>query len=435
MSTIRSTAGLPGPRLPGAVQLGASLLNRRGTLAALHRRYGDTFSTVLPLLGRVVVANDPADVRTLFRSGPEVSDVIDQNLGRMFGPGSLFGQRGEEHRTRRRLMVPSFHGRRLEAYERIVESETEAELARRPMGEEFPINPSTMRITMNAILRAVFGAEGAEFDELRALLPRMVVLGSLLAVLPIPEWDLGGHAPWGRFRRHRRAYDDIVDRLVERAERDLDAREDVLSMLLQSRFEDGSPMSRAEIGDQLLTLLGAGHETTATVLAWAFERIRRHPELLERLVAEADGGGGGEDLIDATMVEAQRVRPVVDLIGRKVVADTLELQACTLSRGQTVVSSIEAVHNNPALFDHPERFDPDRFVGVRPDPAEWIPFGGGTRRCIGAAFAQMELRVVLRTVLRDYELVPTGAPDERWRFKGVAYAPADGGMVLLRPRR
>jgi len=192
-------------------------------------------------------------------------------------------------------------------------------------------------------------------------------------------------------------------------------------------------MSRSEIADQLLSLLAAGHETTATVLAWAFERIRRHPELMERLVTEADGGG--EDLIDATMVEAQRVRPVVDLIGRKVIAETLELQACTLSRGQTVVNSVEAVHNNPALFDHPERFDPDRFVGVRPDPAEWIPFGGGARRCIGAAFAQMELRVVLTTLLRHYELVPTGAPDERRRFKGVASAPADGGRVLLRPRR
>jgi cytochrome P450 len=434
LSTTQSTVRLPpGPRLPRAAQLGALLVKRRDTLAALHRRYGDTFTTVMPLLGRVVVANDPADVRTLFRAGPDVVDVIDQNLGRMLGPGSLFGQRGEVHRTRRRLMVPSFHGRRLKAYERIVESETEAELARRPVGEEFPIYPSTIRITMNAILRAVFGAEGAEFDELRDLLPRMITLGSLLAVLPIPEWDLGGYAPWGRFRRYRRNYDDIVDRLVERAERDLDSREDVLSMLLQSRFEDGSPMSRSEIADQLLSLLAAGHETTATVLAWGFERIRRHPELLERLVAEADSGG--EDLIDATMVEAQRVRPVVDLIGRKVIADTLELQACTLSRGQTVVNSVEAIHNNPALFDHPERFDPDRFVGVRPDPAEWIPFGGGPRRCIGAAFAQMELRVVLKTLLRNYELAPTGAPDERWRFKGIAFAPGDGGKVLLLQRR
>lgn len=434
MSTTRSMARTPpGPRSPGAVQLGALLVKRRDTLARLHRRYGDTFTTVMPLLGRVVVANAPADVRTMFRAGPDVVDVIDQNLGRMLGPGSLFGQRGEVHRTRRKLMVPSFHGRRLKAYERIVAAETEAELARRPAGEEFPIYPSTIRITMNAILRAVFGAEGAEFDELRDLLPRMITIGSLLAVLPIPEWNLGGYAPWGRFRGHRRNYDAIVDRLVERAGRDLDAREDVLSMLLQSRFEDGSPMSRSEIGDQLLSLLAAGHETTATVLAWGFERIRRHPELLKRLVEEADGDG--EELIDATMVETQRVRPVVDLIGRKVIADTLELQDCTVSRGQTVVSSVEAIHNNPALFDHPERFDPDRFAGVRPDPAEWIPFGGGTRRCIGAAFAQMELRVVLKTLLRHYELVPTSAPDERWRFKGIAFAPGDGGRVLLRPRR
>lgn len=432
MRSTRSTARLPGPRWPAAVQVGASLVNRRGTLAALHRRHGDTFTTVMPLLGRVVVANHPADVRTLFRAGPEVCDVIDENPARILGPGSLFGQRGEEHRSRRKLIVPSFHGRRLAAYERIVAAETEAELARLPMGVEIPSFPSTNRITLNAILRAVFGAEEAEFDELRALLPRWVTLGSVLAVLPIPEWDLGGRGPWSRFHRYRRAYDDILDRLIERAERDLDAREDVLSLLLQSRFEDGSRMSRAEIGNQLLSLIVAGHETTATVLAWAFERIRRHPELLDRLVAEADADGG--ELIDATMVEAQRVRPVVVLLGRKVIAETLALRECTVRRGQMVVTSVEAIHNNPALYDHPERFDPDRFVGVRPDPAEWIPFGGGTRRCIGAAFAQMELRVVLRTLLRGHRLIPTTAPDERWRFKGIAFAPAHGGRVLLRRR-
>ena len=203
-------------------------------------------------------------------------------------------------------------------------------------------------------------------------------------------------------------------------------------MLLQSRFEDGSPMTRPEIGDQLLGLLAAGHETTSTVLAWAFERIRRHQELLDRLVAEAEGDG--HELIDATMTEVQRVRPVADLIGRKIIADSLELKSCTLTRGETVVSSVEAVHNDADLFANPERFDPDRFLGVRPDPAEWIPFGGGARRCIGAAFAQMELRVALRTVLRHYTLEPTGAAGERCRVKGVTVVPAGGGKVALRPR-
>lgn len=436
MSTTQSAPSpvrVPGPRLPGPVQVAVSLADRRGALLAYHRRYGPTFTTVLPLLGRVVMASDPADVRTLFRAGPEVVDVIDQNLGRLLGPGSLFGQRGEVHRKRRRLLAPPFHGRRLPVYERIVEEETLAELAGRPAGVEFPTYPMTTRITMSAILRAVFGAEGAELDELRALVPKMVTLGSVLAVLPVPQWDLGGYAPWGRYRGLRRGYEDIVDRLVARAEEDPDSREDILSLLLRSRFEDGSPMSRPEIGDQLLSLLAAGHETTATVLAWAFERISRHQDLLERLVAEADGDGDG-GLIDATMTEVQRVRPVVDLIGRKIIADSLELRSCTVTRGETVVSSVEAVHNDPDLFGDPERFDPDRFLGSRPDPAAWIPFGGGARRCVGAAFAQMELRVVLRTVLRHHTLATTAAPGERCRFKGIATVPADGGRVTLTPR-
>lgn len=435
MSTAESTQSpvrVPGPRLPRPLQVAASLVDRRAAVLAFHRRHGPTFTTVLPFLGRVVVTNDSADVRTLFRAGPDVVDVIDQNLGRLLGPGSLIGQRGEVHRTRRRLLAPLFHGRRLPVYERIVEKETLAELAQCPEGAEFPIHPVTTRITMSTILRAVFGAEGAELDELRTLVPKMVNLGSVLAILPIPQWNLGGYAPWGRCRVLRKNYDDIVDRLVARAEEDLDSREDVLSMLLQSRFEDGSPMTRSEIGDQLLTLLTAGHETTATALAWAFERIRRHPELLDRLVAEADGDG--HELIDATMTEVQRVRPVLDLIGRKIIADSLELRSCTLTRGETVVSSVEAVHNDADLFANPERFDPDRFLGVRPDPAEWIPFGGGARRCIGAAFAQMELRAVLRTVLRHYTLEPTGAPGERCRFKGVAAVPRGGGKVILHPR-
>jgi cytochrome P450 family 138 len=412
--------------------MAALLVDRRAAVLAFHRRHGPTFTMVVPLHGRVVVTSDPADVRTLFRSGPDVVDIVEDNLPLVMGPGSLFGQRGEVHRTRRRLLAPPFHGRRLPVYEQIIEEETLAELAQCPQGAEFPIHPVATRITMSTILRAVFGAEGAECDELRTLVPKMVRLGGVLAVAPIPQWNLGGHSPWGRFRMLRKNYDDIIDRLVAQAEENLDSRQDILSMLLQSRFEDGSPMTRSEIADQLLTLLAAGHETTSTVLAWAFERIRRHPELLDRLAAEADGDG--HELIDATMTEVQRVRPATDMIGRKIIADSLELRSCTLTRGEIVVTSIHAVHNDADLYANPERFDPDRFLGTRPDPTEWIPFGGGARRCIGAAFAQMELRVVLRTVLRHYTLEPTETPGERCRFKGIAAVPAGGGKVTLRPR-
>jgi cytochrome P450 family 138 len=430
--STQSPVQVPRLRLPRPLQVASLLVNRRAAVLAFHRRYGPTFSMVAPLIGRVVVTSDPADVRTLFRAGPDVVDIVDDNLPRVLGPGALMGQRGEVHRKRRRLLTPPFHGRRLPVYEQIVEEETLAELARCPKGAEFPIHPVTTRITMSTILRAVFGAEGAELDELRTLIPKMVRVGSVLAIAPIPEWNLGGYAPWGRYRILRKNYDDIIDRLAARAEEDLDSRQDILSMLLQSRFEDGSPMTRSEIRDQLLGLLAAGHETTATVLAWAFERIRRHPELLDRLVAEVDGDG--HELIDATLTEVQRARPATDMIGRKITADSLELSSCTLTRDEIVVTSVHAVHNDADLFANPERFDPDRFLGTRGDPAGWIPFGGGARRCIGAAFAQMEMRVVLRTVLRHYTLEPTEAPAERFRFRGIVTVPADGGKVILRPR-
>jgi cytochrome P450 len=223
-------------------------------------------------------------------------------------------------------------------------------------------------------------------------------------------------------------------RLIDKAEADpqLERREDILAMMLQARYDDGSRMSRAQVADQLLTLLTAGHETTATTLAWAIERLRRHPDVLRRLVTEADAGGA--ELREATIWEVQRVRPVIDVTGRQVRADSMQLGRWTLPKGQMVIVSIFLIHDNEELFRNARRFDPDRFLGDRPDNLSWIPFGGGTRRCIGAAFAHLEMNVVLRTLLRDFELVPTHAADERWHSRGVAYAPGKGGRAVVHRR-
>jgi hypothetical protein len=393
----------------------------------MRDRYGDAFTINVPIFGRCVVISDPAQIRQLFQAGPEVADNLDRNLGRILGPGSMFGLTGEQHHRQRKLLVPPFHGRRLRAYEQIVEEETIRELATWPEGRPFATLPSMMRITINVILRAVFGAEGAELQRLREQLPRLVALGSWLAVLPIPRWDRG---PWGRFRAMRREYDAIVGRLIATAEGDprLDERDDVLALMVQSRYDDGSRMSNSEIGDQLITLLSAGHETTATTLAWAVERLRRHPAVLRELVAEADAGGSA--LCQTTITEVQRARPVIDLVGRQVKAESLRLGRWTLPRGYPVLVSITLIHENATLFPDPLVFDPYRFMGAKPDLYQWIPFGGGTRRCLGAAFANMEMNVVLRTMLREFSLVPTGEPGERWRSRGVANAPARGGVAV-----
>jgi cytochrome P450 family 138 len=424
MTTMTSAVTLPpGPTAPRAVQGAYALTQPLRGMRRLKERYGDAFTVNVPIFGHAVVLSDPGEIKQLFTSGPDLVDNLEVNLGRVLGPHSMFALSGAEHKRQRKLLVPPFHGRRLAAYEKIVEEETTRELASWPDGKAFATLPSMMRITLNAILRAVFGAEGAEFAELRKLLPPFVTLGSRLAVAPISK--KGRFNPWRRFERMRREYDAIVDRLIAKARPDGD---DVLAMMLQTRYDDGSGLSRDEIADQLLTLLTAGHETTATTLAWAVERLRRHPALLKEL-QEDDG-----KLLDATILEVQRTRPVIDLTARQVKQDGFRLGRWTLPKGYAVLVSIALIHDDDAVFPHAATFDPHRFEGARPDLYQWIPFGGGTRRCLGAAFATMEMTVVLRTLLRDFTLVPTTAPGERWHSRGVAYAPAKGGRAVVRRR-
>jgi cytochrome P450 len=424
----------PGPTAPRVFQALYALTVARRGMPKLRERYGDAFTIDAFLFGRALVLSNPAEVKQLFLTPPHIVDNLERNLGRVLGPGSMFALVGDEHKKQRKLLVPPFHGRRLASYELIIEEETERELARWPEGQSFATLPSMMRITLNAILRAVFGAEGEEFDQLRDLLPRAVTLGSKLAVLPIPTVDWGRWSPWGRFWMMRREYDAIVEKLITKAaqDKDLDERNDVLALLLQSRYDDGSAMSHSEIADQLLTLLSAGHETTATTLAWAVERLRRHPKVLRELVDEVDAGGSA--LRDATILEVQRTRPVIDMVGRQVKAESLQLGRWTLPKGAAVLVSIGLLHENETVFPNPKAFDPSRFVDAKPDLYQWIPFGGGTRRCLGAAFASMEMNVVLRTLLRDFTLVPTHEDDERWHSRGIASAPGKGGQAIVRRR-
>jgi len=424
----------PGPTTPRIVQTLFAILTPHRGLRRLRARYGDAFMVKTPVFGHALVISDPAEVKQLFQTSTEIAENVEPNLGRILGPGSIFALQGDAHRAQRKLLVPPFHGRRLAAMEQIVEDETVREMESWPEGEPFPVMPSTMRITLNAILRAVFGAEGAEFERLRELLPRLVTVGSGIVLLPMPKRNLPSWTPWGRFRALRHEYDMVINQLIDKVAADpkIEERNDVLAMMLQSRYDDGSSMTRGEIADQLLTLLAAGHETTATTLAWAVERLRRHPQVLRELVEEVDAGG--KELRDATITEVQRHRPVIDLVGRNIKADGFQLGRWTLPKGLNVLVSIDLLHDDPAVFPNPRTFDPYRFLGTRPDLYQWIPFGGGTRRCLGAAFATMEMNVVLRTMLRDYTLDPTSEPAERWHSRGVANAPAKGGLAVVHRR-
>jgi cytochrome P450 len=291
-----------------------------------------------------------------------------------------------------------------------------------------------MRITLNAILRAVFGADGEQLDELRRIIPPWVTLGSRLAVLPVPSRTYGRYSPWGRLAAYRRDYDAVIDRLIDTVKADpaYETRDDVLTLLLRSTYEDGSAMSRRDIADELLTLLAAGHETTAATLAWVFERVIRHPDVLVQLEAEA--ATEDNEYRQAVVLEVQRVRTVIDFAGRHVYAPTFQLGDWAIPRGYSIMVPIAHIHERENDYADPDRFDPHRFVGNRPSPSSFIPFGGGTRRCVGAVFANVEMDVVMRTVLRHFTIETSVAPDEKVHSRGVAYTPKAGGRVVMRRR-
>jgi cytochrome P450 len=420
----------PGPRIPKIVLGLAFLTARHRAVAAVGRRYGSSFTVNLPIFGETVVISDPALIKDLFTTSGELVARA-SNLGTVLGPGSTFSLDGDEHRERRKLLVPPFHGKRMAGYESIIEEEVMREIASWPEGREFETLQPMMRITLNAILRAVFGAEGGALDELRQLLPPMVPLASRMAVMPPAlRRDLGPWSPWGRVQRQRKRYDEIIAALVSDARADpaFEDRNDVLALMLQARYEDGSPIAEDHIADELLTLLAAGHETTATTLAWAIERLRRHPRLLSRLTAEVDADGS--ELRQATIWEVQRTRPVVEAT-RRVARERIRLGEWVIPKHHAVIASITMAHDSEQNFSDATMFNPDRFLGGNPDTHTWIPYGGGIRRCIGAAFANMEMNVTLRTLLREFELGTTYAAGERRHSRGVATAPAQGGRAVV----
>jgi cytochrome P450 len=423
----------PGPRIPVVLQGAGYALARRWMVKRISRRYGDIFTLRLPMFGRTVIVAEPQLAKQLFQANTEDVGNVQPNLSRILGSGSVFALDGTDHRRRRKLLTPPFHGKSIRNYEAIFEEETLRESANWPEGREFETLEPMMRITLNAILRAVFGADGEQLDELRRIIPPWVTLGSRLAVLPNPTRDYGRFSPWARLARYRSQYDAVIDQLIERIESDPDFehRDDILALLLRSTYEDGSAMSRKDIGDELLTLLAAGHETTASTLGWAFERISRHPDVLAELVAEA--ATDGNEYRQATILEIQRVRTVIDFAGRHVYAPAFELGDWAIPRGYSVIVALAAIQERPEEFPDPDRFDPQRFVGSRPGLG-WIPFGGGTRRCVGAAFANVEMDVVLRTVLRHFVIETTTAPGEKVHSRGVAYTPKSGGRVVVHRR-
>jgi len=424
----------PSLRLPRALQTAAYLVDADRLMQWMVARHGPAFSMRIPGFGPAVVVSDPELAKQIFTYSPDALHGAEPNLSVVIGPGSTFGLQGAEHQRRRKMVVSAFRVQRMKAFSGLLEEETVAACAQWPEDRQFPVLPTMLDIGLNAILRVVFGARGDELDALRPLVPGTIDAASRLAMLPWLHHDWGSRSPWARYLGQREALYEVLDQLIGEAQCDPDLadRQDVLAVLLQSVDDNGRTMSRREIAEELLTFVGAGHETTATTVSWSIERLRRHPDVLDRLVAEIDAGDSA--YLDATIQEVLRVRPPVKAVARKVVAPSISLGPWVIPRGYTVVASVVLSHGNEGQFADAQTFDPGRFMSSGPDPYAWIPFGGGGRRCPGAAFAHLEVGVILRTILRTFELQTTTGRPERVQNRGVTFAPGDGGLAVVRRR-
>ena len=425
----------PGPRVPAAVQTFGWLTRHIPYLEGCRERYGDTFTLRFSTLDPLVFITDPASIKRLFANDRDNTLPSGRalTLEPVLGPRSVLLLEGEEHMRRRKLMLPPFHGERMRAYEGTIARAAASEVARWPRGgAPFKLRGRMQAVTLEVILSAVFGvAEGPRHDELRDLLGHTLErmrqpLASAATALTRP---LGRFGPYAPFQRLLDRVDELLAAEVaeRRADPELADREDILSLLVAARFDDGSEMDDREIRDQLMTLLVAGHETTATALAWAFDFLLHDPERLAR--AREAAAAGDDAYLDAVGTESQRLRPVITSVGRKLPAP-MELGGFELQAGTSVMASIYLVHTRPDVYPEPYAFRPERFLESRPDTFSWLPFGGGVRRCIGAAFAQLEMRVVLREVLTRAELSPASPRRERAKLAGITLVPSAGTPVL-----
>lgn len=435
---MSSTAVLPdGPSAPPVVQTAELTARPVDFVERCRDRFGGTFSVRLSRIGPMVFFSDPASIKQVFASDRENTITQGRNvvLEPILGTKSLLVQEGAEHLARRKLMLPPFHGERMRAYEQSIERATVEEISNWPTGETVLSHPAMQRITLEVIMSAVFGVSDERHDSLRAGLNRVLSSTRSPFAFGLTFPLLRKIPPYSSMLKSLRETDRLIAAEISdrRADPTTEEREDILSMLVSARDEDGQGLDDIELRDQLMTLLLAGHETTATALAWCFDQLLRSPDAYERLRSEIDSDGGG-DWMEAVIAETLRVRPVVPMIGREL-RKPMTLDGCDLEAGTSVMLSIYLAHTRPDVFEDPYRFDPSRFDGVKPDTYSWIPFGGGTRRCIGAAFAQFEMRTVLRTILSSLDLAPgSGSPDKMVR-RNVTLSPKNGSPVLVGSRR
>jgi cytochrome P450 len=423
----------PGPRTPPPINAIRFARDPVDYIRSLYRRYGAVSTSRFPGMGLMVYVAEPDLVKQVFTGDPSVFRAGEANatvLEPAVGTYSLLTLDEQPHLRHRKLLLPPFHGDNIRRWEATIREITQRDIETWPVGKQFSLRAHTQRITLDVILRAVFGVRDDErFRRAQVLVDRFARRAHPIVLFGFMRHDFGPWSPWARFKRARAALDAFLyeEIALRRDEPDLDERDDVLSLLLQAADEDGRPMSDRELRDELVTVIGAGHETTATGLAWAFERLLRNRDVLERLrhsLAE------GDEYLDATIKEALRIRPVVADAARRLTQE-VELAGYRIPAGAMVMLAITALHFREDIYPEPDMFRPERFLEGAPESYAWIPFGGGVRRCIGASFAQFEMRVIIRTILERAELRAADPAPERPRLRNITTAPAKGCQVVL----
>jgi cytochrome P450 len=424
----------PKVELPRVVFMTRFMLHPDKLLDRAYREHGEFFHFVTPLERTMCVTANPETIKQVFRGDPEIFRAGESNamLGPLVGPHSTLLLDSAEHLRHRKLLLPPFHGERMREYGELMAEVAERHVSAWPKDEPFSVIDSTQAITLEVIQRAVFGIEdGHRLDHvgrlLRAVLDPMSNRWQMLTLMLAPS-SWGPRSPWGRFRQRVREADQAIYEEIRTRRADPEAAErgDVMSLLLQARDEDGEPLSDAELRDELVTLLVAGHETTATSLAWTLERITRHPEVLAKLEDDPDG-----EYLDAVIKESLRLRPVVPAVGR-MLAEPVELGGYELPAGVSIVPSIYLTHRRPDIYPDPLAFKPERFIENPPSNFEYLPFGGGVRRCLGASFAQFEMKIVLGTILRHARVSAAKPHAEKITRRSITFAPSSGGRIVAR---
>ena len=422
---------VPGPRLPRLLQTLFGVMRPVEARLGMHRRYGAVFRSNDAIAGEVFHVAERELVEEIFKWKPAQYNVGEprQIMGPVLGSSSILLLDSEPHMRMRKLMLPPFHGEAIAHYAELIEQITNRELDTWSAGDTIRTRRVAQKITMEVIIRAVFGVtDRRRVAMLQRLLPRLSSPNPLLLLV---QKDLGPRSPWGRFVRLR----DHVDRLLyeeieqRRNDPDLDTREDILTLLLSARDAAGARLTDRELRDELITLLLAGHETTATSIAWAVERVLRAPSALERLIDEIRAGEPG-DYLDAVIKETLRVRPVVPEVFRAPTQPT-ELGGYQFAAGTQLAASILLVQHDPEVYPDPDAFRPERFLDGAPEPYTWVPFGGGVRRCLGAAFATLEMKVVISTIFARARLRASRLEGEKVRFRGVTLLPGRGGEAIV----